>query len=316
MFKTTKKNRAWDGSEDLTVFIDLCRFDIFMKSCQIDYVGEENVSRESFVREVCNNITKLKQTWKDENGKETIDTPEDLFLKFLRFGSSLPDDTSTWTMQLPSAFLTALNDKIKKKIVTSSFVMPNPSLLRTKQDQINATRLIKSEASRIYEEFEERAAEIKEELSLLTRSIPRQHKTTVGFSHGQAQPMFVGSTYSSTSLAEETIQKYKGIPSNVEHEDIELRTVKGITYPFHKPRQFLSDYPIGFRGCYVCGSQDHWKKDDCALVRSGNFDRQRFFKNLWAHRPHTFTHKPATRSTPSGQSYVAQSGMYPSLSSP
>lgn len=104
-----KKEGNWGQREDLNEFIEVCRFDIFMRSCQVDYVGSENISKESYVSEVCNNMSKLKQLWKDERGRDMVDTaPEELFQKFVRFAVNLPKDTEIWTIQLPSQFVNHL----------------------------------------------------------------------------------------------------------------------------------------------------------------------------------------------------------------
>ena len=63
------------------------------------YFGISNVNEENYVRKVCANISKLIQQWKDGR-KLIVLTPEELFQPFLRESTNLPDDTSTWTLQL------------------------------------------------------------------------------------------------------------------------------------------------------------------------------------------------------------------------
>ena len=274
MYSAVYQQSTWD-TEAFNKFVSLCRFDIFMSCCQLHYIGSDNVSRESYVREVCNNLADVRQVRKDNIGKEVVDTPEELFQRFVHLAASLPDDTTTWTIQLPSQFLTALDSKIRNKIVTSdTFTMPTPSSLNTKADQINGTRSIKNEATSIFNDIEERKLEMKEQLALLSKNITARQQTRVG------------AAYNSQSLAEGVLQEYKGPASN--HPDVEIRKgADGKSYPFHIPTQFLSTFPVGFRGCYVCGSTDHWKREDCEKSKSGQFHRQTFFRNLWAHRPHT-----------------------------
>ena len=151
-------------------FSELCKFYIFMKGCQIDYVGSTDISWKSYVREVCNNISKLHQVWRDEKEKEVIDTSKDLFQKFIKLAVSLPDNMETWTFQLPSQYL-ALDEKIKKKITVSSFSIPKPSKLCTKLDQINWTRLIKNKASTIFDDLEERRVDLHEKKSLMAKTV-------------------------------------------------------------------------------------------------------------------------------------------------
>ena len=62
----------------------------------------------------------------------------------------------------------------------------------------------------------------------------------------------------------------------------------GKSYPYNPQEpHILSDYPIGFRGCYGCGNPNHWKfRTECPL-RNDPTARKRFWRNLWIHRPHT-----------------------------
>ncbi len=294
MYSTVYQQSTWD-TEAFNKFIGLCRFDIFMECCQLHYIGSDNVSRESYVREVCNNLAELKQVRKDSKGKEVVDTPEELFQRFVRLAANLPDDTATWTIQLPSQFLTALDSKIRNKIVISdTFTMPTPSSLKTKTDQINGTRSIKNEATTIFNDLEERKLEMKEQLALLSKNLGVRQQT---------RSTMVGAAYNSQSLAEGVLQEYKGPASN--HPDVEIRKgADGKSYPFHIPTQFLSTFPVGFRGCYVCGSVEHWKREDCEKSKSGQFHRQTFFRNLWAHRPHT--HK--IKNSPNSEKVLAAGG--------
>ena len=56
---------------------------------------------------------------------------------------------------------------------------------------------------------------------------------------------FVGA-YSSQSLAEETINKYTS-PNN--NNTLVTREKDGVLYPYHAPNDFISDCPVGFKGC-------------------------------------------------------------------
>ena len=62
----------------------------------------------------------------------------------------------------------------------------------------------------------------------------------------------------------------------------------GKSYPYNPEEpHILSDYPIGFRGCYGCGDPNHWKfRTDCPLHNDPTA-RKKFWRNLWIHRPHT-----------------------------
>lgn len=305
LYHASEKALSWNGGDDFATFIEACKFEIFMDICKIDYVGGEEISKETYVREVCNILAQLKQQWKDPKGRMILDTPEELFQKFIRFVSNLPEDTETWTISIPSTYLTALHEVIKKKITTSNFNLPKQSSLRTRNDHINAMRLIKNEATRVFEELQERQQEIEQGFSILNSASNKR--------------AFVG-LYTNKSLAEETIERYKGpMPgahnaNNTNATDIEVRKKSdGNNYPFHIPTQYMSQYPVGFRGCFVCGSTDHWRKESCPVTQSGNFDRKKFFHDLWAHKPHTYTKRDGIlytdkRKTP--QALVTTLGTY------
>ena len=38
-------------------------------------------------------------------------------------------------------------------------------------------------------------------------------------------------------------------------------------------------------GCFVCGGEDHWDTSHCPIVKAGKFNKQAFFRELWAHKP-------------------------------
>jgi hypothetical protein len=62
----------------------------------------------------------------------------------------------------------------------------------------------------------------------------------------------------------------------------------GLRYPYRADDpSVISDFPLGFRGCYGCKDTTHWKfKEDCPMNKD-NLSKNRFWKNLWIHRPHT-----------------------------
>ena len=76
LYSPVKKDGHWTQKEDLHAFMESCRFDVFMKSCQINYVESSNVSTESYVWEVCNNSSGLLQNWTNDLGQAVMDTPK------------------------------------------------------------------------------------------------------------------------------------------------------------------------------------------------------------------------------------------------
>jgi hypothetical protein len=87
-------------------------------------------------------------------------------------------------------------------------------------------------------------------------------------------------------LAESTIANHSGnsTSNNVESK---LNEKTGQLHPYYRPADYISDYPITFKGCYNCGRTDHWKTADCQQAKQGPFNKERFLKEMWAHKPHT-----------------------------
>ena len=54
-----------------------------------------------------------------------------------------------------------------------------------------------------------------------------------------------------------------------------------------KIRIFLSHFPLGFCSCYYCGGKDHFSTRDCPEIQNGNFNKMKFFQEMWLHKPHT-----------------------------
>jgi hypothetical protein len=72
----------------------------------------------------------------------------------------------------------------------------------------------------------------------------------------------------------------------------------------------LSKYPVGFRGCFSCGGEGHRNNRDCPKRLAGEFNKEEFFLELWAHKPHTkrpafgtTDNAPRTNAYAPGQSY-------------
>ena len=37
---------------------------------------------------------------------------------------------------------------------------------------------------------------------------------------------------------------------------------KGISYPHNKEYDFISRFPVGFCGCFICGGEDQFNRND------------------------------------------------------
>ena len=52
-----------------------------------------------------------------------------------------------------------------------------------------------------------------------------------------------------------------------------IHPTTGKTHPYEKLCDFISRFPVGFRGCYNYGKEDHFSTKDCPLVHAGTFDK-------------------------------------------
>lgn len=274
LFHATEEGELWNEQTELQDFIDRCKLDIFLAVCKVDYVGDEDARPESYVREVCDVIGKLRQEY-TKDGKIIIDSPDDLYQKFMQLVANLPDDAKEWPISLPSTYLSALSEKIRSKIIKDKkFKMPKISKLLRKMDQIKGMRTVKNQAVEIFDDMTRRNEEF---LELYNSMNPGKSKATVPVHFGQ-------------SLAEETLQKYTPKKSN--HEDIEFVKKGDQLYPKHIPTGHVSKYPVGYSGCFWCGSTDHWKSQFCQM-RSNDRDKVRaFLLELWCHKPNQYKSKP------------------------
>ena len=71
------------------------------------------------------------------------------------------------------------------------------------------------------------------------------------------------------SPAESTIRRYSSNPGNNFSDTSGIKLVTklcekiGQHYPYDKENDYLSQFPVGFRGCYNYGSTDHYNPQDC-----------------------------------------------------
>ena len=80
------------------------------------------------------------------------------------------------------------------------------------------------------------------------------------------------------------ITQYKGYSS----VDAKLHPNSGMKYPYENIINFISNLPSGFRGCFVCVKEYHYRRYDCpqgTWSRDDYEKNQKFILNLWTHKP-------------------------------
>ena len=142
------------ASSVLLKYAEKRHLNIFMHLCMIHYVGNDNIDPTLDVVETCRQINNIQQV-RLINGRLRTDTPDWLFNQFNEISVGLPDNSTTWTLQLCLSYLAALSADLSEAITSEkSFQMPNLSILTTKALQINALRYIRTHAATKYRKLE------------------------------------------------------------------------------------------------------------------------------------------------------------------
>ena len=100
-------------------YADKCKLDIFMHLCRLNYVGNDEIDSSLHVQEICRQINIIKQVY-HSSGRSRTDTPDELFDRFSHESISLPNDATTWSIQLCSSYLSALTPELSEKITTDT----------------------------------------------------------------------------------------------------------------------------------------------------------------------------------------------------
>ncbi len=109
------------------------------------------------------------------------------------------------------------------------------------------------------------------------------------------------------SLAETTLSKYMPSPSSSHqqhHNPSQQQTgqrqgTDSHMYPFWlDDPNTISDYPVGFRGCFGCSQQDHWQFKEYCPLHQDKDAQCRFWRNLWIHKPQTKKRPSSTPTNP------------------
>lgn len=287
--------------QELQNYCDMCKLDIYIYICGQDYVGSDTVDSALNIQEISRKITSLKQTWKDKSGKIRTDSPDDLFNKFLQVSYSLPDNVQEWPLQLCTSFYSALSPELSEKMATELFKMPSLTQLDTKAKQLEALRTVRTHAATCYKALEEEEERVNKMLraaigsgrkgNMLYTDTATEHNNTGEFEQERSNN---GQVFYQRSLsqAETTLQRYKGNDNVTKPNYIPPITktdpTTGVAYPYDEENDYVSRFPAGFRGCYMCGSHNHFKRADCPDGNTNDEQKKKqFFLDMWAHRPHT-----------------------------
>ena len=101
----------------------------------------------------------------------------------------------------------------------------------------------------------------------------------------------------SQSSAESTMSWYSNIKPSIQERNsgmgkyeikVETRLCQSTSnqHPYDRKNDYLSKLPVDFKGCFNCEKTNHFRTGDCRLAQADNFDKKKFFLELWVHKPH------------------------------
>jgi len=101
-----------------------------------------------------------------------MDTPDEIFNKYLQLATSLPTDALTWPIQLFSSYFAALAPDLAERMTTDTFRMPSLVMLTTKPKQLEALRAVRRQAASTFKALEEE----KTRMTKMMKHMAQQHR--------------------------------------------------------------------------------------------------------------------------------------------
>ena len=271
--------------QSLTAFIDQCKFQVFLPIFRSDYVGTADRNDAASLHATVQALKKLSMSYRNPaNGHWLNLTPDELYAEYSALTPLLPARVSLWGMNLVSQFHDALSPDLQDLLLAdSTYLTPDLSSLTCRSTQLAALRSLRFFAVRHHTLM--RAQE-----KLVARTIARKLKhapaaLTVPFSAAVSPPSSVPGSEAGASDDVSAITKVFLSPAEQTMQRYQPPPVDGPpSFPVDPTTNFQSPYPVGFRGCMFCGSNDHVFRacPQNATAGASNI----FYKNLFAHKPH------------------------------
>ena len=271
------------------LYADKYMLDVFLHICKDDYVQrDDTVSRGKLVHEICKSITKLREEYNERGSGHKTDTPDELYAKYISIISGLPDDASVWSINLCSTYFSALTTNLKEKMEEFSFCIPPLNNMGTKALQIEELRTVRTSAVTSFRALDEEEKRIRCLFpQLQSRRPPRddEHQYNVYPVNNQVGRDIC---FNSESQAETTLAWCGGRDTSNRNPDTSTCSgLYGNQYHYNPDDPlYLRKFPVGWKVCYKCGREDHWKRELCP--EGNNNDPQMtetFHKELKCHKP-------------------------------
>ena len=90
------------------------------------------------IEQVQTSLNYFKMEYHDKAGKLITTTPDMVFNKMFDYLPILPNDAVKWTFCLPSVYYNYLSAKGRNQMTIDKYVIPQPSKLVTKEDQLQS----------------------------------------------------------------------------------------------------------------------------------------------------------------------------------
>ena len=219
-----------------------------------------------------------------------LDTPYELFDKFMAISTYLPADAKGWPANLSYTFQSALTNNLSDTIANDTdFKQPELTPLTTKALQLDALRQVRSHDVTHFKKLQDQKTQIDDAVRSLMGS--RRHgNVNDNFPELENnQQLSSGPTYyqQNSSQAEQTIQRHKpndrdNLDERITQPDVptEYNLSTGQLHPWNEERKYLSKFPISFCRCFICGNTDHIGLRDCPIAKDGKYDKKKFFEEL------------------------------------
>ena len=308
---------AMPPMELLKAFANSCKFDVFLNACRLDYVSSEWVEgSKKAMGEVFKKINSMKQIWMDKVRVLHHDTPDVLYSKYIVRCSLLSQTTrrsgrrlnrvqriimgchrnweTRWIRRISTCRTWVNWPQSKLSMMLYGWwelVLQHHSKYCMRRNRWwNACFRGRMEATHSEVAFISpiRRKTFGGMVSMSITNLHRTHHRRQDAREDTAQLMYHRPT--SESLAESTMKWYSTQPPE-QLNPTNLPSCRvgpsGLMHPYSEADpNHLSIHPLGFRGCFWCGSKyQHENREDCP-DNHDKFKRDLFWKEMWIHKPH------------------------------
>ncbi len=300
-------SRSISPTDCFAEFVRPRAFAVLKSLLWLDYVGHE-VPESLATHVIQASLSSIKHIYYVSE-KKKFRSPEAMYTEFLKYIPLLPTtdaDVSTWGFNLPLLFWTGLSTKLQGILTnvhsTYKYTFPTQQELSTFQGQTKALRSLRSMAQNAYEEHDANCATIRNMIHSARNPTTRTttHATltdtadpdttaaanptdapatglTIDQLRSEITTGFTAALQSATAHvcpAESVLNRYKS----------SLPKPTGDKNPTDPITGYTSKYPMSFRGCLLCGKEDHSFKD-CGVRETVAQSRVKFHREFFAKFP-------------------------------